>query len=132
MFRGGRAADTSINERYGLRTYTQHVNAVEDEAEPRRMVEVVGSAQVISVGADGYPLSTLLPIIWSGDVVLTHMARANPHWRQISTGSPALLVIAGPQAYISPSRYQAMPSRGALCLRRTTQLCRCRPGSGSR
>ena len=47
------------------------------------MVADIGTAQLVTVGADGYPLATLLPVVWDGDTGDRHMARANPHWRQI-------------------------------------------------
>lgn len=78
------------------------------------MVAAVGSAQLITVGDDGYPVSTLLPIIWAGDTVTAHMARANPHWKQISAGAPALLVVSGPETYISPSWYASKAEHGRV------------------
>jgi transcriptional regulator len=42
------------------------------------------------------------------------MARANPHWRQIAPGSPALAVVTGPQAYVSPSWYAAKAEHGRV------------------
>ena len=63
----------------------------------RRMVEAVGAAQLITTGADGYPTATLLPIIWTGETVIAHMARANPHWKQIGDDAPTLLVFGGSQ-----------------------------------
>jgi transcriptional regulator len=78
------------------------------------MVAGVGSAQLVTVGADGYPLATLLPVAWQGDTVIAHMARANPHWTQIGDGSPVLLVVAGPQAYISPSWYASKAEHGRV------------------
>lgn len=64
--------------------FIPHFYAVEDESDIRRMVAGVGSAQLITVGSDGDPLATLLPIIREGDTVIAHMARANPHWQQIA------------------------------------------------
>ena len=94
--------------------YVPHFNAVDDEQQLRAMVAGVGSAQLVTVGADGYPLATLLPILWEGDTVIAHMARANPHWTQIVDGSPVLLVVAGPQAYISPSWYASKAEHGRV------------------
>jgi transcriptional regulator len=94
--------------------YVPHFHAVEDEQEIRAMVAGVGSAQLVTVGADGYPLATLLPVAWEGDTVIAHMARANPHWTQIGDGSPVLLVVAGPQAYISPSWYASKAEHGRV------------------
>lgn len=94
--------------------YIPHVNAIEDEPQIRRMVADVGSAQLITVGSDGFPLATLLPIRWDGDTVTAHMARANPHWRHIDDGAPTLLVVTGAQAYISPSWYASKAEHGRV------------------
>ena len=34
-----------------------------------------------------------------------HVARANPVWQQVSSGSPVLVVFRGEQAYVSPNWY---------------------------
>jgi transcriptional regulator len=85
--------------------YVPAANRVEDEATVRAMVAAIGSAQVITVGPDGFPAATLLPILWEGDTVVAHMARANGHWRTIEPGSPALFVVTGALAYVSPGWY---------------------------
>lgn len=94
--------------------YTPHFNAVDADAEIRLMVQAIGSAQLITTGGDGYPLATLLPIVWTADTVIAHMARANPHWRQIGVDTPALLVVEGPQAYISPTWYPTKTEHGRV------------------
>ncbi|WP_326540956.1 FMN-binding negative transcriptional regulator [Pseudorhodoferax sp.] len=38
-------------------------------------------------------------------VLLAHVARANPLWQRCATGSPAMVIFGGAQAYISPSWY---------------------------
>ena len=80
----------------------------------RSMVAQVGAAELITTGADGYPQATLLPVVWTGDVVLMHMARANPHWQQIPERAPALLVCDGAQAYVSPSWYASKAEHGKV------------------
>jgi transcriptional regulator len=94
--------------------YIPHFNAMDDETEIRRLVATVGTAQVITVGADGYPRATLLPVLWHGDRVIAHMARANEHWREIAPGSPALLVCSGVEAYVSPSWYASKREHGKV------------------
>jgi len=94
--------------------YVPPFNAVADEDEIRAMVAAVGSAELITVGEDGYPLATLLPIMWHEDVVIAHMARANPQWREIRADAPALLICGGPQAYISPTWYAAKSEHGRV------------------
>lgn len=97
--------------------YVPHFNAVSDDAEIRAMVAAVGAGQLVTTGADGYPLATLLPLLWEGDTVRMHLARANPHWQAITEspeGTPALIVVSGAQAYISPSWYASKPEHGRV------------------
>jgi transcriptional regulator len=94
--------------------YATAFNRVTDIDEIRRMVAEVGAAELITTGPDGYPQATLLPIVWSGDIVLAHMARANSHWREIAPGAPTLLVCAGAQAYVSPGWYPSKREHGKV------------------
>jgi transcriptional regulator len=89
-------------------------NAVEDEDEIRAMVAGARTAWLVTVDPDGVPVATLLPILWRGDVVIAHMAKANPQWRTITDGAPGLLIVAGPDAYISPSWYAAKAEHGKV------------------
>jgi transcriptional regulator len=94
--------------------YVPSFNRVHDAAEIRRMVSQMRSAQFVTVDAYGSPVATLLPILWEGDVVVAHMARANPQWKDLEPGSPALLICSGPEAYISPSWYAAKTEHGRV------------------
>lgn len=94
--------------------YVTSFNRVHDLQAIRGMVTEVGAAELITTAEDGYPQATLLPVIWTEDVVLAHMARANPHWRQITDGAPALLVCDGAQAYVSPSWYPSKSEHGKV------------------
>jgi len=85
-----------------------------DAAGARELVRSVGAAELVTAGPDGYPLATLLPVVWSGDVVSAHLARANPHWRAIADDQPTLLVVRGPQAYVSPSWYATKAEHGRV------------------
>jgi transcriptional regulator len=94
--------------------YRPRFNAVDDEEELRAMVAAVASAELVTVGADGYPQATLLPILWEGDTVIAHMTRANRHWRDIGDDAPTLLVCGGTQAYVSPSWYASKAEHGRV------------------
>ncbi|NYF19624.1 transcriptional regulator [Xanthomonas sp. JAI131] len=56
--------------------------------------------------ADGLPCATPLPVLYRRDgtriVIEGHWARANPQSRH---AGPALLIVHGPQAYVSPGWY---------------------------
>ena len=96
--------------------YIPHFNTIDDQTEIRRMVEEIGSAEIVTVGPDGTPLATLLPILWSedGSTVIAHMARANDHWKHIAPASRVLLIVAGPQAYVSPAWYASKAEHGRV------------------
>lgn len=94
--------------------YTPRFNRVDDEAQTREMVAAARIGWLVTVGDDGSPLATLLPLIWEGDTVITHMAKANPHWQQISPGASALVIVTGPDAYITPSWYAAKTEHGKV------------------
>jgi transcriptional regulator len=94
--------------------YTPPFNAVHDESEIRAMVAAARVAWFVTIDEAGSPVATSLPIIWHRDMVVAHMAKANPHWKQISPDMPALLIVSGPDAYISPSWYAAKSEHGKV------------------
>ena len=67
---------------------------------------------VVSVGADGAPIATHAPILWDGAnrIATAHIARANPHWRV--GGGPGLIVLNGPEAYVTPHWYPSKAAHG--------------------
>ncbi|WP_322919386.1 FMN-binding negative transcriptional regulator [Nocardioides renjunii] len=87
---------------------------VMDPDDVRGFVHVVAAAQLVTVGEDGQPDATFFPVLWEGDRLVGHQARANPHWRRIVTGSPALAVVTGPDTYVSPSWYAAKAEHGKV------------------
>ena len=94
--------------------YSPPFNTVADEDEIRAMVAAVGSAWFVTVDGDGAPQATLLPIMWRGDTVIAHIAKANSQWQTIRPGAPALLIVGGPEAYVSPSWYPAKAEHGKV------------------
>lgn len=66
-------------------------------------------ALLVTHGRQGL-FATHLPVILkreadAGAAFFGHVARANPHWQNTDSGSEALLVFSGPQAYVTPSWY---------------------------
>ncbi len=82
--------------------------------EIRPFVAKVATAQLVTVGADGSPDATFLPVLWEGDRLVGHFARANPHWRRIVGESMALAVVTGPDTYVSPSWYATKAEHGRV------------------
>ena len=96
--------------------YVPRFNALDDDEAIRAMVLTIGSAELITVGEDGYPLSTRLPVVWDGDRLVLHIARANPHWRSIPSDRdvPALAVVTDAEAYVSPAWYATKAEHGRV------------------
>ncbi len=80
----------------------------------RPFVDAVATAQLVTVGPDGVPDATFLPVLWEGERVVGHLARANAHWRRIVSDSPALVVVTGPDTYVSPSWYATKAEHGKV------------------
>jgi transcriptional regulator len=93
------------------RFYVPRFNQMPDD-EVRGFVAAVGTAQLVTVAADGSPDATFLPVLWRGDRLVGHVARANPHWKAVVDGSAALAVVTGPDAYVSPSFYASKREHG--------------------
>lgn len=92
--------------------YVPPFNVMQQD-EARRLVEEVGAAELITAGPE-FPLATRMPVIWDDERLLFHMAWANPHWRSLSEGLPALAVVTAAEAYISPSFYAAKAEHGRV------------------
>jgi transcriptional regulator len=92
--------------------YIPHANAVDDLGDVRAFVAAVRVAQLVTVDVDGTPLATLLPVMWEGDRLIAHLAKANPQWRSIGPSTIGLAIVTGPDAYISPSWYPSKAEHG--------------------
>ena len=67
------------------------------------------------VSHDGVaPFATHMPVLHHAEngvhgTLFTHMARANPQWKQFGEGREVLVIFHGPHAYISPNWYETRP-----------------------
>ncbi len=73
---------------------------------------------LVSLSDNGY-LTTMLPLIvdpalgqWG--TLRGHVARANPHWRALEEQANAIVILHGPDAYISPSWYEEKRRTGKV------------------
>src|SRR5262245_51668266 len=64
-----------------------------------------------------------LPTVLKGDgpygVIECHLARANPHWKDLAEGNEALMIFQGPEGYITPNWYPSKAREG----RADMELC---------
>ena len=92
-----------------------------DPAVAQRIMREHPLAAIVSVGDDGFPVLSHIPLHWQAaslwsdtphaghGVLLGHCARANPHAHllasQAEVQAPTLVSFMGPQAYMSPRVY---------------------------
>lgn len=93
----------------------QHFAA--DEGTVRELLTGMGAADLVTATASGL-LATFLPLIYEPTAgehgsLLGHVARNNPQWRAEPVGE-ALVIVRGPDAYISPSWYASTAEHGRV------------------
>jgi transcriptional regulator len=69
-----------------------------------------GPATLVSHGADGFR-TTILPMIFDPSAgehgrLRAHLARGNPHWRELAVDGSVIALFIGADAYISPNWYE--------------------------
>jgi transcriptional regulator len=94
--------------------YTPPFNREDNEDELRRLVADVRAGWLVTSRRDAAPSATYLPIMWRDDRVIAHFAKANPHWREIEGETPALIIVTGPDAYVTPAWYAAKAEHGKV------------------
>jgi transcriptional regulator len=88
-----------------------------DDATINALLADHGAADLITPTAAGL-IATMLPFIHDPEAgergaLLGHVARNNPHWREPATGE-SLVIVRGPDAYVSPSWYPAKAEHGRV------------------
>jgi len=89
--------------------YSPPYNRIEDRRELVDFMRAHGFALLVTA-TGGAPLASHLPVTLadgaSGLVIHSHMAKANPQWREFFEDE-VLVVFSGPHAYVSPRWYEA-------------------------
>ncbi len=88
-----------------------------DDATVRALLDRSGAGDLVTVGDDGL-LASLIPFVHDpggGEhgSLLGHLARSNPQWRR-STSDVALVILRGPDAYVSPGWYASKAQHGRV------------------
>jgi transcriptional regulator len=91
--------------------YTSRHFAMADERDMRAAIARYGLATLVSHSPSEGLQATAVPVLFdpddpSGQRLIAHMARANPHWRAIADDEAVLLLFRGPDAYVSPGHYR--------------------------
>jgi len=75
------------------------------DAEARRIAAERGFGVLTAAGPEG-PVASHVPFLLAGDRVEAHLVRSTPLSRVLADGPcPALLIVSGPDGYISPDWY---------------------------
>ena len=91
----------------------QHFAPPDDDA-VRDLLRHHGAADLVTSTADGL-CATLLPFVLDEErnSLLGHVARNNEQWRRPALGE-ALVIVRGPDAYVSPSWYATKREHGRV------------------
>lgn len=86
--------------------YVPGFTAVDDPAVVLGLLRSTGVGHLVTGGPAGGFDASVAPFVVDDAVghVRLHLARANPQWRR-AEGAPALLIVQGSSAYVSPSWY---------------------------
>ena len=88
--------------------YIPPFNRIDDRERIVQFIKSHGFATVVSNGEAGM-VASHLPVLWDDGedwgTLRSHMARANPQWRNFESSKEILCLFHGPHAYISPSWY---------------------------
>lgn len=85
-----------------------------DDADVRALLDRPGAAELVTAGSAGLE-ATLLPWVHDPDrgALLGHLARNNDHWTR-ADGQPGLVIVRGPDSYISPGWYASKAEHGRV------------------
>lgn len=98
--------------------YTPRAFALDDLPEIQQLIQHTRLAQLVTFGEQGLQASHL-PLLLNPDegahgTLYGHLAKANPQWRDLHSGSEALVIFAGADAYVSPAFYPAKAEHGKV------------------
>lgn len=84
----------------------------------RSLVRAHPLGSLVTLGPDGLRADHI-PFLIEDDadgrtVLRAHVARANPLWRDLGAGAPALVIFQGPSRYITPSWYATKRETGKV------------------
>lgn len=90
----------------------------DDLATLHQQIQASGLALLSSAGEQGLQASHLPLLLEPHEgefgTLYGHFARANPHWRDLATGTGALVVFSGADGYVHPGWYPAKAEHGKV------------------
>src|SRR5215472_12951270 len=90
---------------------------IDDLAEMHALMRARPFAALVSAGPAGL-YATHLPTVLKPEgpfgVIECHLARANPHWKDLAAGIEALMIFRGIESYITPTWYPSKAEHGKV------------------
>lgn len=89
-----------------------------EESRPEALVGLIRERPLATLVVQGEtPDANHIPLQFASQagtagVLRGHVARANPLWRQLGAGAPALAIFHGPEAYVTPNWYPTKQEHG--------------------
>ena len=97
--------------------YLPELFRVEDVPQMHALMRARPFAALVSAGSSGL-FASHLPTILRDDgrygVIECHLARANPHWRDLAGGGEGLMIFQGAEGYITPNWYPSKAEGGKV------------------
>ena len=97
--------------------YQPDLFRVEDLSRMHALMRARPFATLVSAGSTGL-YATHLPTVLKDNapfgLVECHLARANPHWKDLAACSEALMIFQGPDGYITPNWYPSKAEHGKV------------------
>ena len=97
--------------------YVPELFRVEDVAQMHALMRARPFAALVSAGSAGLFASHLPTVVKDEGrygVIECHLARANPHWRDLAGGAEALMIFQGAEGYITPNWYPSKAEGGKV------------------
>ena len=97
--------------------YTPDHFRVDDLPQMHALMRARPLSALVSTGPAGL-YATHLPTVLKNDgphgTIECHLARANPHWKDLAKGHEALMIFQGPEGYITPNWYPSKALHGKV------------------
>ena len=90
---------------------------VEDVVQMHALMRARPFAALVSRGSLGLYASHLPTVLKDEGpygLIECHLARANPHWKDLAAGTEALMIFQGPEGYITPNWYASKTVHGKV------------------
>jgi transcriptional regulator len=97
--------------------YLPELFRVEDVPQMHALMRARPFAALVSAGSSRLFASHLPTVLKDGGrygLIECHLARANPHWRELAEGGEALMIFQGAEGYVTPNWYPSKAVDGKV------------------